>query len=75
MCLVSTTSSIFQVASEKGISWRNYDGTNGAFLPDSLFFDWTATNAKSNVVPLENFYQDAYLGLLPSAFLHQPLML
>ncbi|CAG7959506.1 unnamed protein product [Penicillium salamii] len=59
------TSSIFQVASEKGISWRNYDGTNGDFLPDSMFFNWTAQNAKSNVVPLENFYQDAYLGLLP----------
>jgi phospholipase C len=57
--------SIFQTASEKGISWRNYDGTNGAFLPDSLFFNWTAKNAKSNVVPVENFFQDAYLGLLP----------
>ncbi|KAJ5780393.1 hypothetical protein N7457_005553 [Penicillium paradoxum] len=57
--------SIFQVASEKGISWLNYDGTNGAFNPDSMFFDWTTRNAKSNVVPLENFYQDAYLGLLP----------
>lgn len=59
------TTSIFEAASEKGISWLNYDGTNGAFLPDSMFFDWTAKNAKSNVVPLENFYQDAYLGLLP----------
>ncbi|KAL3459308.1 phosphoesterase [Aspergillus heterothallicus] len=59
------TSSIFQVASEKGISWKNYDGTNGDFLSDALFFNWTAQNAKSNVVPLENFYQDAYLGLLP----------
>ncbi|KAJ5157645.1 uncharacterized protein N7482_008745 [Penicillium canariense] len=59
------TTSIFEVASEKGISWRNYDGTNGAFLADALFFNWTAANAKSNVVPLENFYQDAYLGLLP----------
>ncbi|KAJ6120160.1 hypothetical protein N7523_004440 [Penicillium sp. IBT 18751x] len=59
------TSSIFEVASSKGISWRNYDGTNGDFLPDSLFFNWTAQNAKENVVPLENFYQDAYLGLLP----------
>ncbi|KKK20523.1 phosphatidylglycerol specific phospholipase C [Aspergillus rambellii] len=57
--------SIFQVASEKNISWRNYDGTNGAFLSDAMFFNWTATNAKENVVPLENFYQDAYLGLLP----------
>ncbi|KAJ5318351.1 hypothetical protein N7476_004771 [Penicillium atrosanguineum] len=57
--------SIFQSATEKGISWNNYDGTNGAFLPDALFFNWTAEHAKSNVVPLENFYQDAYLGLLP----------
>ena len=57
--------SIFQVASEKGISWKNYDGTNGAFLSDALFFNWTVANAKSNVVPFENFYQDAYLGTLP----------
>ncbi|KAF4229490.1 hypothetical protein CNMCM6805_001412 [Aspergillus fumigatiaffinis] len=58
-------SSIFQVATEKHITWKNYDGTNGAFLSDALFFNWTAQNAKQNVVPLENFYQDAYLGLLP----------
>ncbi|KAJ5124129.1 uncharacterized protein N7515_007954 [Penicillium bovifimosum] len=57
--------SVFEVASEKNISWLNYDGTNGAFQPDSMFFDWTAKNAKKNVVPLENFFQDAYLGLLP----------
>ncbi|EAW11902.1 putative phosphatidylglycerol specific phospholipase C [Aspergillus clavatus NRRL 1] len=57
--------SIFQAATEKGISWQNYDGTNGAFLSDALFFNWTAQHAKKNVVPLENFYQDAYLGLLP----------
>ncbi|KAL4754345.1 hypothetical protein BDW72DRAFT_200824 [Aspergillus terricola var. indicus] len=57
--------SIFQVASENSISWKNYDGTNGDFLPDALFFNWTANNAQSSVVPIENFYQDAYLGLLP----------
>ncbi|KAF9259172.1 phosphoesterase [Marasmius fiardii PR-910] len=57
--------SIFQEASAKGISWRNYDGTNGDFAPDALFFNWVAENAKSNVVPVENFFQDAYLGLLP----------
>lgn len=56
---------IFEEASSKGISWLNYDGTNGAFLPDSLFFNWTAQNAKSKVVPVENFFQDAYLGQLP----------
>jgi len=57
--------SIFEAASSKNISWLNYDGTNGAFAPDALFYTWTATNAKSNIVPIENFFQDAYLGLLP----------
>ncbi|KAJ7457212.1 putative phosphatidylglycerol specific phospholipase C [Mycena galericulata] len=57
--------SIFEEASSKGISWLNYDGTNGAFAPDALFYNWTAANAKNNVVPIENFFQDAYLGLLP----------
>ena len=32
--------SIFEAASEKGITWRNYDGTNGAFNPDALRFHW-----------------------------------
>ncbi|KAJ7240857.1 putative phosphatidylglycerol specific phospholipase C [Mycena haematopus] len=57
--------SIFETASSKNISWLNYDGTNGAFAPDSLFYSWTAANAKSSVVPIENFFQDAYLGTLP----------
>ncbi|KAJ7240856.1 putative phosphatidylglycerol specific phospholipase C [Mycena haematopus] len=57
--------SIFETASSKNISWLNYDGTNGAFAPDALFYSWTAANAKSNVVPIENFFQDAYLGTLP----------
>lgn len=58
--------SIFEAVNQKGISWLNYDGTNGAFLPDALFFNWTAQNAESNVVPVENFFQDAYLGQLPA---------
>ncbi|KAJ7617785.1 phosphoesterase family-domain-containing protein [Roridomyces roridus] len=57
--------SIFETASGKDISWLNYDGTNGAFKPDALFYDWVAENAPDNVVPIENFFQDAYLGLLP----------
>ncbi|KAJ7845905.1 phosphatidylglycerol specific phospholipase C [Mycena leptocephala] len=57
--------SIFETASSKNISWLNYDGTNGAFPPDALFYTWTAANAKSNIVPIENFFQDAYLGVLP----------
>jgi len=58
--------SIFQAATEKGVSWLNYDGTNGAFLPDALFFNWTAQNARGSVVPVENFFQDAYTGQLPA---------
>ncbi|KAG6849164.1 hypothetical protein H0H93_010841 [Arthromyces matolae] len=57
---------IFQQVDEKGLSWRNYDGTNGAFASDALFFSWVKANRASNVVPVENFFQDAYLGLLPS---------
>ncbi|EEA23430.1 hypothetical protein TMatcc_002298 [Talaromyces marneffei ATCC 18224] len=57
--------SIFQEATSKGISWLNYDGTNGAFNPDSLFFNWTKTNSPKSVVPIQNFFQDAYLGQLP----------
>jgi phospholipase C len=57
--------SIFEIASSKNISWLNYDGTNGLFTPDALFYSWTAANAKSNIVPIENFFQDAYLGVLP----------
>ncbi|KAK7052122.1 Phosphatidylglycerol specific phospholipase C [Favolaschia claudopus] len=60
------TNSIFETASSKNISWLNYDGTNGAFPPDALFYPWTAANAKSNIVPIENFFQDAYLGTLPA---------
>lgn len=60
-----TSNSIFETASSKNISWLNYDGTNGAFPPDALFYNWTAQNAASNIVPIENFFQDAYLGLLP----------
>ncbi|KAJ6528340.1 phosphatidylglycerol specific phospholipase C [Mycena vulgaris] len=57
--------SIFETASAHDISWLYYDGTNGAFAPDVLFYNWTAANARDNVVPIENFFQDAYLGLLP----------
>ncbi|KAF9066119.1 phospholipase C PLC-C [Rhodocollybia butyracea] len=44
-----TSNSIFETASSKNISWLNYD----------------AQNAASSIVPIENFFQDAYLGLLP----------
>lgn len=57
--------SVFQAVDNKGISWLNYDGTDGAFAPDALFFDWVSKNRKSNVVPLQNFFQDAFLGVLP----------
>ncbi|KAJ7843083.1 phosphoesterase [Mycena olivaceomarginata] len=60
-----SVNSIFETASSKNISWLNYDGTNGAFPPDALFYTWTAANAKNNIVPIENFFQDALLGTLP----------
>lgn len=59
------TTGIFEVVDGKGISWREYDGTNGAFYNDAQFFSWVNKTRLSNVVPIENFFQDAYLGLLP----------
>jgi phospholipase C len=56
---------IFEVIDGKGISWREYDGTNGLFYNDAQFFTWVNQTRLSNVVPIENFFQDAYLGLLP----------
>ncbi|KAJ7681430.1 putative phosphatidylglycerol specific phospholipase C [Mycena rosella] len=41
--------SIFETASAHDISWLNYDGTNGAFAPDALFYTWTAANAPGNL--------------------------
>ncbi|BAE60314.1 phosphoesterase family-domain-containing protein [Aspergillus flavus] len=60
-----SSKSIFEAANEKGVSWLNYDGTNGEFEPDSLFFTYVNQTSRSNVVPVENFFQDAYLGVLP----------
>ncbi|KAL7914407.1 phospholipase C PLC-C [Trichoderma velutinum] len=59
------TTGIFEVVDKKGISWLEYDGTNGAFDSDALFFTWVQQNRKANNVPVENFFQDAYLGQLP----------
>lgn len=61
--------SIFQQLSEKNVTWTNYQNTtdlgSSSFLPDALFYDWVAKNAKSNVKPLSNFYSDAKAGTLP----------
>ncbi|KAJ7212019.1 phosphatidylglycerol specific phospholipase C [Mycena pura] len=55
--------SIFDVLGSKDISWLNYAvNTPGA---DALYFPGVRENALANVVPIENFFQDAYLGLLP----------
>ncbi|KAG6840883.1 hypothetical protein C0991_003476 [Blastosporella zonata] len=58
-----TNKAVFQQVDEKGISWKNYGGTGSG---DALYFSWVKANRAANVQPLENFYQDAYLGLLPS---------
>ncbi|KAJ5151328.1 uncharacterized protein N7482_010580 [Penicillium canariense] len=62
--------SIFEQLSEKGITWKNYENSTKSdppFLPDALFYDWTArsTIGKTNVLPIERFYKDAKDGNLP----------
>ncbi|CAG8418921.1 unnamed protein product [Penicillium salamii] len=60
--------SIFEQLSDKGITWKNYENStksDPAFLPDALFYDWTAKNGKDNVVPISQFYTDAKAGNLP----------
>ncbi|KAJ3409940.1 hypothetical protein HDV05_004162 [Chytridiales sp. JEL 0842] len=56
--------SIFQVLSEKGITWKNYQ--DSAFPPDAMFYEWTRKNALGNVVPFKQFFSDAKTGNLPS---------
>lgn len=58
--------SIFQQLTEKGISWINYSNATG-FLPDALFYRWTVESgaARTNVKPIEQFYEDAAQGTLP----------
>jgi phospholipase C len=62
-----TEMSTFEMLTEKNVTWMNYDGTEGAFNADSLFYNWTIATGKSktNVKALEHFFQDAYLGELP----------
>lgn len=60
--------SIFQQLTEKGISWKNYENSTKSdppFLPDSMFYEWTAKHAKDNVAPIDQFYSDAKKGKLP----------
>ena len=58
--------SIFEQLSVADISWINYSNTTG-FLPDSLFYSWTAESGKNetNVKPLDQFFKDAKSGNLP----------
>lgn len=63
--------SIFEQLSEKGISWINYENStksNPSFLPDALFYRWTARSdtGRSNIRPIEQFYRDAEAGTLPA---------
>lgn len=62
--------SVFEQLTNKGISWKNYENSTKSsppFLPDALFYQWTgsSTTAKANVVPIDDFYQDAKNGNLP----------
>ncbi|KAK5805785.1 hypothetical protein VI817_000043 [Penicillium citrinum] len=63
--------SIFEQLSERGISWANYENStrsNPPFLPDALFYKWTANsdNGRSRIHPIDQFYKDASAGDLPS---------
>lgn len=63
--------SIFEQLSDKGITWANYENStksNPSFLPDALFYQWTAKSntARSNIRPIEQFYKDAEAGTLPA---------
>ncbi|OQE31367.1 hypothetical protein PENSTE_c001G09206 [Penicillium steckii] len=63
--------SIFEQLSEKGISWANYENStqsNPSFLPDALFYKWTANpdNGRSRIHSIDQFYKDASAGNLPS---------
>ncbi|KAJ5594626.1 uncharacterized protein N7459_000834 [Penicillium hispanicum] len=64
-----TQKSIFELLSDHGISWINYQNTTdigeSSFLPDALFYNWTAHHAKDKVLPLHRFYEDAKAGKLP----------
>jgi phospholipase C len=63
--------SIFQQLSEKNVTWINYENTTNlgksSSPPDSLFYKWTTKSGKSktNVLPIDRFYQDAKSGALP----------
>lgn len=62
--------SIFEQLTEKGISWANYENStksSPAFLPDAMFYEWTANSpvSKTNILPVDQFYQDAREGKLP----------
>ncbi|KAJ3281139.1 hypothetical protein HDU76_009002, partial [Blyttiomyces sp. JEL0837] len=56
--------SIFQLLSEHGISWLNYNHATG-FNPDALFYNWVLHNAAVRVVPFSQFFADAKSGTLP----------
>ncbi|GAB1218285.1 hypothetical protein ATERTT37_007539 [Aspergillus terreus] len=58
--------SIFEQLSAANISWINYSNTTD-FLPDALFYEWTATSGKgdTNVKRIDHFFADAKAGTLP----------
>lgn len=63
--------SIFEQLTEHNITWINYQNTTGigsaSFLPDALFYQWTAKSGMgdTNVLPINQFYEDAKNGNLP----------
>ncbi|PQE08487.1 phosphatidylglycerol specific phospholipase protein [Rutstroemia sp. NJR-2017a BBW] len=63
--------SVFQQLTEANITWMNYqNSTTGpglGFNPDAAFYNWTKSSGayKTNIAPLQQFYDDAAKGTLP----------
>jgi phospholipase C len=57
------TKSIFELLSEKNITWKNYYETDWA---DANLYKWVQDNAVDQIVPSNQFYSDLANGTLPT---------
>ncbi|OZJ03661.1 hypothetical protein BZG36_03528 [Bifiguratus adelaidae] len=59
----SCTKSIFELLSEKNISWKNYYETD---IIDAYMYQWVQENAMDKLVHASEFYSDLANGTLPT---------
>ena len=57
------TKSIFQLLSEKNITWKNYYETD---IIDAWMYSWVQENAQDKLVHADQFYSDLANGTLPT---------